>query len=65
MNANDITRTIAHLGTHEPNVADYHATNEKFLFVDGLLLDFGVPRNDITRERLEVLLEQGEVAVAA
>ena len=51
-----IADTIHHLGTHSVNRADYDATSEKFLFVDGLLMDWDLPRNARTRDMLENLL---------
>lgn len=57
--ANDTTTTadhIAELITPE-NVAEYAETSEKFLFIDGLLMDAGIPRLDVFREFLEDKLE--------
>ena len=47
---------ITRLASIEENISGYAATEEKYLFVDGLLMDNGVGRSDRNRDMLESLL---------
>lgn len=51
---------ITHLASIEENISGYAATEEKYLFVDGLLMDNGIGRSDRNRDLLESLLERVE-----
>ena len=60
-NKTKTSNIIGLLGRNEENIYRYADTDEKYLFVDGLLLDNEIPRTEKNMDLLETLLENTKV----
>lgn len=60
-NKTETINIIELLGRNEENIIGYAATEEKYLFVDGLLMDNGIGRSDRNMDLLETMLENAKI----